>query len=62
MKLYSTTDITASYFHIPIREEVQKYTGFKYNNNTMVWCWIPFGMLNAGAVLIRAAMNVIKIT
>lgn len=59
-KFFSSTDITSSFWQIPIHIEDQKYVGFKYRNITYVWCRTPFGLRNSSASLIRALENVLK--
>lgn len=58
-KYFSTTDITSSYWCVPIHIDDQKYTGFKYGNVTYVWCRAAFGLKNSGASLIRAVENIL---
>lgn len=56
---YTTTDITAAYWQVAIREQDQTYTGFLYNSCTYVFLRTPFGLKNSGATLIRAVDHIL---
>lgn len=59
-KFFSSTDLTSSFWHVPIHEDDQKFVGFKHRNLTYVWCRTPFGLRNSGASLIRAVEEIFK--
>lgn len=59
-EFFTTTDITASYWQIAIRECDQQYTGFTYKSCTYVFKRTPFGLKNSGATLIRAIDEILK--
>lgn len=59
-EIFTTTDITASYWQIAIRECDQQFTGFTYQSCTYVFKRTPFGLKNSGSTLIRAIDEILK--
>lgn len=51
--VFSTIDLTASYWQIPINPKHQKYVGFIYEGETYVFIRLPFGLKTSMASLIR---------
>jgi hypothetical protein len=40
-------DLQSGYFHVPVREEDQKYLGFQWGGQYYVFCVLPFGLSSA---------------
>jgi hypothetical protein len=46
-KFFSSIDLVAGYWQIPVHPEHQKYLGFQVGGKTYVFCRLPFGILGS---------------
>lgn len=57
---FTSTDLTAAYWQIPIQPSSQQYTGFLVNGVSYVFCRTPFGLRNSGAALIQCVDRILR--
>lgn len=53
VKYMSSLDLTHSYWQIPLADESQKYTGFKFNGKTYCFRVLPFGLTTSVSAFVR---------
>nr|CAI5824872.1 unnamed protein product [Callosobruchus analis] len=58
--VFSTLDLTASYWQIPIAEKDRQYIGFIYEGETYVFTRLPFGLSTSMASLIRCLSQLLN--
>nr|CAH7759639.1 unnamed protein product [Callosobruchus chinensis] len=58
--LFSTLDLTASYWQIPIADSDAKYIGFIYEGESYVFARLPFGLSTSMASLIRCLSQILN--
>ncbi|KAB0803020.1 hypothetical protein PPYR_05206 [Photinus pyralis] len=57
-KYMSTFDFTHGYWQIPLTEESKKYTGFRFDGKTYVFCTLPFGLSTSVSAFVRCLNSV----
>jgi len=57
--VFSTLDLTSSYWQIPLNKESRKYVSFIYRDKTYSYRVCPFGLKTSQAALVRAVGNII---
>ena len=60
MKYLSEIDLTKGYWQIPVAPEDEYKTAFVTPYGQYEFLWMPFGMVNSGATLVRELNKVLK--
>lgn len=58
-QIFSTLDLTAAYWQIPVKADHTKYLGFVYKGATYTFQRLPFGLSTSMASLIRCVSQVL---
>lgn len=59
-KFFSTLDLENSYYQVPMHEDSIKYTAFVTPLGHFEYCYMPFGLKNAGAVFQRFINRILR--
>lgn len=59
-KIFTTLDLVAGYYQIPIAESSRKFTGFVTNDGHYEFNRMPFGLVNAPSVFQDAINGIVR--
>ncbi|KAB0790256.1 hypothetical protein PPYR_15405, partial [Photinus pyralis] len=58
VQFMSSIDFTHGYWQIPLANESQKYTGFKFNGRSYCFCVLPFGLSSSVSTFTRCLSQI----